>query len=100
MFPTVAMATTGADGGLTYLTIRAAEPSPDGGRRYEVGVIGHGTGGRQLAEHVGTEITTWDEGFRSRTVHFTIPDTPGAADADAGRFVLDRPNTPMTVSWD
>src|SRR5262249_16194487 len=53
MFPSVAMATTAADGSLAYLTIRPAEPGTDGGRRYEVGVIGHGPGGQELAEHVG-----------------------------------------------
>lgn len=91
MFPTVAMATTTSDGSLAYLTIRPAEPGPDGGRRYEVGVIGHGGSGQELAEHVGNEITTWDQGFRSRSVRFAIPDTPAAPAADASRFVLDRP---------
>lgn len=101
MFPTVAMATTTADGSLAYLTIRPAEPDPDGGRRYEVGVLGHGPSGQHLAEHVGNDITTWDEGFRSRSVRFNIPDTLTAAPApDAGRFVLDRPNNPMTASWE
>jgi protein-L-isoaspartate(D-aspartate) O-methyltransferase len=100
MFPAVAMATTAAGGSLAYLTIRPAEPGPDGGRRYEVGVIGHGAGGQELAEHVGTEITTWDQGFRSRSVCFAIPDTPPAAAADTGCFVLDRPNNPMTVIWE
>jgi protein-L-isoaspartate(D-aspartate) O-methyltransferase len=100
MFPAVAMATTAADGSLAYLTIRPAEPGPDCGRRYEVGVIGHGAGGRELAEHVETEITTWDQGFRSRSVRFAIPDTPPAAAADAGCFVLDRPDNPMTVIWE
>jgi protein-L-isoaspartate(D-aspartate) O-methyltransferase len=99
MFPTVAMATT-IDGALAYLTIRPAELGPDGSRRYEVGVIGHGVSGRQLAEHVGTEITTWDHGFRSRTVRFAIPDTPAGPATDSGRFVLHRPHNPMTVTWE
>lgn len=100
MFPAVAMATTTSDGSLAYLTIRPAIPGPEGGRRYEVGVIGHGAGGEELAERVGTEITTWDQGFRSRTVRFAIPDTPPAPAADAGRFVLDRPDNAMTVIWE
>ncbi|MGH3888509.1 MAG: hypothetical protein ACRDSZ_18450, partial [Pseudonocardiaceae bacterium] len=32
MFPSVAMATTSEDGSLAYLTIRRAEPAPDGGK--------------------------------------------------------------------
>ena len=94
------MATTAADGSLAYLTIRPAEPDPDGGRRYEVGVIGHGASGQELAEHIGNEITDWDQGFRSRTVRFGIPDTPPLPDEDAGRLVLDRPNNPMIVTWE
>jgi protein-L-isoaspartate(D-aspartate) O-methyltransferase len=100
MFPTVAMATTAADGSLAYLTIRPAEPDPDRGRRYEVGVIGHGASGQELAEHIGNEITNWDHEFRSRTVHFGIPDTPPLPDEDASRLVLDRPHNPMIVTWE
>jgi protein-L-isoaspartate(D-aspartate) O-methyltransferase len=100
MFPTVAMSTTTADGSLAYLTIRPARPAPAGGKRYEVGVVGHGSAGQQLAEQVGRQITTWDRGFRNRGVHFAIPDAPPAADPDAGRFVLRRPHHPVTVTWE
>ena len=98
MFPSVAMATTAADGSLAYLTIRPAEPDAEGGKRFEVGVIGHGTNGQELAEHAANEITTWDKSVRARTVHFGIPDTPPPPDSD--RLVLDRPNNPMTVTWE
>ncbi|MET8757572.1 methyltransferase, FxLD system [Lentzea sp. NPDC004782] len=100
MFPSVAMATTAADGSLAYLTIRAAEPGPDGGRRYEVGVIGHGPSDQDLADQVATEIITWDQGFRSSTIRFAIPDTPPQPDSNPGRVVLDRPAKPMTVTWE
>ena len=105
MFPTVAMATTAADGSLAYLTIRPAEPGPDGGRRFEVGVIGHGASGhgasgQQLAEQVASEITTWDKGFRSSTVRFAIPDAAPQPDTNPGRVVLDRPTKPMIVTWE
>ncbi|MGQ0775897.1 MAG: methyltransferase, FxLD system, partial [Pseudonocardiales bacterium] len=100
MFPTVAMATTTVDGSLAYLTIRRAEPAPDGGKLYEVGVLGHGPTGGDLAEHVGREITTWDTGFRTCGVRFAIPDTPPAADPGQGRFVLPRPHHPITVTWE
>jgi protein-L-isoaspartate(D-aspartate) O-methyltransferase len=100
MFPSVAMATTAADGSLAYLTIRAGEPDPDGGRRYEVGVIGHGPNAQELATQVANEITTWDKGFRSATVRFAIPDTRPQTEASPGRVVLDRPHRPMTVTWE
>ncbi|MFJ1795362.1 methyltransferase, FxLD system [Kitasatospora griseola] len=100
MFPASAMATTTADGALAYLTIRRIDDADDGTRRYEVGVVGHGTGGRELAESVAAEITTWDTGFRDRTVSFAIPATLPAADPDRGLFVLTRPSTPMTVTWE
>lgn len=100
MFPSVAMATTSADGSLAYLTIRAADPDPDGGRRYEVGVIGHGLNVQELAERVSAEISTWDEGFRSSTVRFAIPDTAPQPDTNPSRVVLDRPTKPMTVTWE
>ncbi|MGH3856753.1 MAG: methyltransferase, FxLD system, partial [Pseudonocardiaceae bacterium] len=100
MFPTVAMATTTEDGSLAYLTIRRAEPAPDGGKLFEVGVIGHGPTGQRLAEHVGQHIDTWDTGFRARRVRFAIPDTPPAADPDQGQFVLHRPHHPITVTWE
>ncbi|MGH3914243.1 MAG: methyltransferase, FxLD system [Pseudonocardiaceae bacterium] len=100
MFPTVAMATTTDDGSLAYLTIRRAQPTPDGEKRYEVGVIGHGPTGVHLAEHVGQEITAWDTGFRTRRVRIAIPDTPPAADPNQGRFILPRPHHSLTVTWE
>jgi protein-L-isoaspartate(D-aspartate) O-methyltransferase len=100
MFPTVTMATTAVDGSLAYLTTRAAEPGSETDNRYEVGVIGHGTGGQHLAEQVAHEITTWDNRFRSRTVHFGIPEVRPQPDINAGRLVLARPNNPMTVNWE
>lgn len=100
MFPSVAMATTTADGSLAYLTIRPAEPDPHGGRSYEIGVIGHGPNAKDLADQVATEIVTWDQGFRSATVRFAIPDTPPQPDNNPGRVVLDRPTKPMTVTWE
>lgn len=100
MFPSVAMATTAADGSLAYLTIRAADPDPNGSRRYEVGVIGHGPTAQELAEQVSAEISTWDKGFRSSTVRFAIPNTAPQPDTNPGFVVLDRPTKPMTVTWE
>jgi protein-L-isoaspartate(D-aspartate) O-methyltransferase len=99
MFPWGSMATTrGAD--LAYLVIRAASPTPEGGRLFEVGVRGHGPTGAQLARQVAEEIRTWDKIYRARTVRFELPDTPPESDPAAGRFVLDRPTHPITVVWE
>ncbi len=100
MFPTAAMATAAGDGSLAYLTIRPADPAADGTRRYEVGVIGHGPSAPALAASVAQEITAWNDSFRSRTVHFALPDHPEPAVPDAGRFLLGRPQTPITVTWE
>ncbi|MFI7221255.1 methyltransferase, FxLD system [Micromonospora maritima] len=98
MFPWGAMATTrGAD--LAYLTIRPTPTGPDGSRLYEVGVIGHGPNGADLAYQVSEEIRTWNATYRSRTVRFEIPDAPAKADPSVGCFVLPRPHHPIAVIW-
>lgn len=99
MFPIAAMATTTPAGALAYLTIRAGEPV-DGAARHEVGVIAHGPGAGDLAETVAGHIRTWDrDGFRTRTVRFALEDRPAPSDPVNGRFVLARPDHPVTVAW-
>ncbi|MFF3437608.1 methyltransferase, FxLD system [Streptosporangium sp. NPDC002721] len=100
MFPWGSMATTrGAD--LAYLAIRPATPPPaDGGKLYEIGVIGHGPTGQNLAELVAEQVQIWDTEYRTRTVRFEMPNNPEASDPASGRFVLDRPHHPITVIWE
>lgn len=99
MFPWGSMATTdGSD--LAYLTTRPAPPAADGGKLYEVGVIGHGPHGARLADLVAAEIVTWDQEHRQHTARFEMPDNPEATNAAAGRFVVDRPGRPVTVVWE
>ncbi|MEU4472448.1 methyltransferase, FxLD system [Micromonospora sp. NPDC023888] len=98
MFSWGAMATT-RDADFAYLTTRPTPARPGGSRLYEVGVIGHGPNGRDLAYQVSEEIRTWNATYRSRTVRFEIPDAPVEADASVGRFVLARPHHPITVTW-
>ncbi len=99
MFGWGAMATV-HDQNLAYLTIRPAPPTADGGKLYEVGVIGHGPESYRLADQVAEEICTWDTHYRSRTVHFELEDAPAPADPAVGRFVLDRPHHPITIIWE
>ncbi|MFC0860934.1 methyltransferase, FxLD system [Sphaerimonospora cavernae] len=97
MFPWGSMATT-SGGDLAYLTVRPA--AQDGGKLYEVGVVGHGPGGHDLAENVAAEIRTWDQEHRDRTARFELPDAPPDADPGNGRFVLPRSHHPILVIWE
>ncbi|MEU9074399.1 methyltransferase, FxLD system [Kitasatospora sp. NPDC048538] len=99
MFGWGAMATVDA-GSLAYLTLRPGEPTADGRKTYETGVIGHGPAGSALADLVAEQIRVWNAGFRSRTLRIELPDTPATTDPAAGRFVLDRPHHPITVIWE
>ncbi|MFJ6776926.1 methyltransferase, FxLD system, partial [Kitasatospora sp. NPDC091257] len=99
MFGWGAMATVDA-GSLAYLTLRPGEPDNDGRKTYETGVIGHGPAGAALADLAADQIRTWNIGFRNRTLRIELPDTPATADPAAGRFVLDRPHHPITVTWE
>ncbi|MFE2345592.1 methyltransferase, FxLD system [Kitasatospora cineracea] len=99
MFGWGAMATV-QDDSLAYLTLRPGEPTAEGRKTYETGVVGHGPDGAALAEIVGRQIRTWDTGFRDRTPRIALPDAPPAADPAAGRFVLERANHPITITWE
>ncbi|KJY28464.1 methyltransferase, FxLD system [Streptomyces sp. NRRL S-495] len=99
MFGWGAMATVqGAS--LAYLTLRPGEPTADGCKTYETGVIGHGPDGAALADLVAEETRTWSAGYRDRMLHIELPDATEAEEREAGRFVLDRPNHPITVTWE
>ncbi|MFJ4513875.1 methyltransferase, FxLD system [Streptomyces sp. NPDC088816] len=90
------------DGGsLAYLTIRESEDEK--GRYWEVGVIGHGEGGADLAEQVVSEIRAWDAsggndapepGFR-----MAVADSRDRLTADDPRFVVDKPYSRLVVDW-
>ncbi|GJF30357.1 O-methyltransferase [Kitasatospora sp. NE20-6] len=95
-----AMATV-QGGSLAYLTLRPGEVDAEGRKTYETGIVGHGPDGAALAHLVAHQIRTWDSGFRDRTLRITLPDAPPApADPTVGRFVLDRPTRPITVTWE
>ncbi|MFJ5121350.1 methyltransferase, FxLD system [Kitasatospora sp. NPDC088548] len=99
MFGWGAMATVDA-GSLAYLTLRPGEPDAEGRKTYETGVIGHGPAGAALADLVAEQIRTWNTDFRARALRIELPDAPATADPAAGRFALDRPHHPITVTWE
>jgi protein-L-isoaspartate(D-aspartate) O-methyltransferase len=90
------------DGGsLAYLTIREGEDEK--GRYWEVGVIGHGESGADLAERVVSEIRTWDvtggndapePGFR-----MAVADSRDRLTANDPRFIIDKPYSRLVVDW-
>lgn len=86
---------------LAYLTIREGEDEK--GRYWEVGMIGHGKGGADLAERVVTEIRAWDAsggndapepGFR-----MAVADSRDRLTGDDARFVVDKPYSRLVVDW-
>ncbi|WP_066938283.1 methyltransferase, FxLD system [Streptomyces sp. NBRC 110611] len=88
-------------GGLAYLTRRtAAEKAPDGATLYEFGVIGHGSGGHELAGRVAAEVRTWDRDFRGREVEFEIQPLAAAPPAPKpGRFAFDNALNRIIIEW-
>ncbi|MBP5935363.1 methyltransferase, FxLD system [Streptomyces acidiscabies] len=88
-------------GAVTYLARRELEEkTPEGGRLWEFGVIGHGPGSDELAAKVADIIRTWDRDFRDREAAFEIQslDTP-AIEQRPGLFALYTPLNRIVVDW-
>lgn len=69
----------------------------------EVGVIGHGPRGRDLAEMVSGRVRDWDAAYRTRTAEFEIwparQSCGGAPPAREDTFVFPTPSNTLVVSW-
>ncbi|UNO42154.1 methyltransferase, FxLD system [Streptomyces sp. MST-110588] len=88
-------------GAVTYLARRVSEKkTPEGGKLWEFGVIGHGPGGDELAARVVDAIRTWDREYRDREATFEIQplDAP-AIEQVPGLFALDTPLNRIVVDW-
>jgi protein-L-isoaspartate(D-aspartate) O-methyltransferase len=88
-------------GALTYLARRLSEKkTPEGGKLWEFGVIGHGPGGDELAAKVAQVVRTWDRDFRGREASFEIQrlDAP-AIEQRPGLFAIDTPLNRIVVDW-
>ncbi|MFB7270638.1 methyltransferase, FxLD system [Streptomyces sp. NPDC056244] len=88
-------------GALTYLARRLSEKkTPEGGKLWEFGVIGHGPGSDVLAVKVADAIRTWDRDYRGREATFELQalDTP-AVEERPGRFVIDNSLNRVIVDW-
>ncbi|MFE2842562.1 methyltransferase, FxLD system [Streptomyces scopuliridis] len=88
-------------GAVTYLARRLSEKkTPEGGKLWEFGVIGHGPGSDELAARVADAIRTWDREYRNREATFEIQplDAP-AIERAPGLFALDTPLNRIVVDW-
>jgi protein-L-isoaspartate(D-aspartate) O-methyltransferase len=88
-------------GAVTYLARRLSEKkTPEGGKLWEFGVIGHGPGSDELAARVADAIRTWDREYRDREATFEIQslDAP-AVERAPGLFALDTPLNRILVDW-
>ena len=86
---------------VTYLARRPSqEKTPEGGKLWEFGVIGHGPGSDELAAKVADAIRTWDREYRRREATFEIQplDAP-ATNQRPGLFALDTPLNRIVVNW-
>jgi protein-L-isoaspartate(D-aspartate) O-methyltransferase len=111
---------------VAYLTSRPGAASGRAGDRREIGVIGHGPGGRRLADEIAEQVRIWHRHYRTRTATFTIrelespghPVSPGPSEspgplrppdtappsASASRdgprdFTFRTPHNRLTISW-
>ncbi|MFK4119995.1 methyltransferase, FxLD system [Streptomyces longwoodensis] len=88
-------------GAFTYLTRRLLdEKTPQGGKLWEFGVVGHGPGSEELASQVADAIRTWDRDYRRREAVFELlPLDAPPIDPQPGTFVLDTPLNRVLVTW-
>lgn len=88
-------------GALTYLARRLSDQTtPEGGKLWEFGVIGHGPGSDELAAKVADAIRTWDHNYRGQEANFELQsrETP-ASDERPGRFTVDTPLNRIVIDW-
>ncbi|MEY9841746.1 methyltransferase, FxLD system [Streptacidiphilus sp. EB103A] len=88
-------------GAVTYLARRLLEQkTPEGGKLWEFGVIGHGPGSHELAAQVAEAIRTWDRDYRDREASFEIRDLDAPAiEQRPGRFAIDTPLNRIVADW-
>ncbi|MFF3558118.1 methyltransferase, FxLD system [Streptomyces tsukubensis] len=88
-------------GAVTYLARRLLEKrTPEGGKLWEFGVIGHGPGSEELAAKVADAVRAWDREYRGREATFEIQslDAP-PIEQHPGLFALDTPLNRIVVDW-
>ncbi|MFE2583247.1 methyltransferase, FxLD system, partial [Streptomyces sp. NPDC059378] len=88
-------------GAVTYLARRPSkQKTPEGGKLWEFGVIGHGPGSEELAAQVADAVRTWDREYRDREATFEIlPLDAPPVEQQPGVFLLDTPLNRVLVTW-
>ncbi|OKH90420.1 methyltransferase, FxLD system [Streptomyces uncialis] len=86
---------------VTYLARRLLEKrTPEGGKLWEFGVIGHGPGSDELAAKVADAIRIWDREYRGREATFEIQHLAAPPiEQRPGLFALDTPLNRIVVDW-
>ncbi|MFE3328998.1 methyltransferase, FxLD system [Streptomyces sp. NPDC059176] len=88
-------------GALTYLARRLSDQTtPEGGKLWEFGVIGHGPGSDELAAKVAEAIRTWDRNYRGREASFELQSLLASAPKESpGQFTVDTPLNRIVIDW-
>jgi protein-L-isoaspartate(D-aspartate) O-methyltransferase len=95
-FPWGAMAAVYADT-IAYLTLQPKE-NGDGEKFFEVGVIGHGPVGGELATSMADHIRTWDSEIRGVSPAIRFAQGKARKTLD-GQFTIDKPDSRIAVDW-
>lgn len=86
-------------GSLAYLTVRRLTDQPDGRqRRHELGAIGHGPAGNNLADRLAAQITQWNRDRAAQPVLVAYPAGTPAEPPSRGLTIPKRHIT-LTISW-
>ena len=86
---------------LTYLTRRlSTRTTPEGGKLWEFGVVGHGPESDALAAKVADSMRTWDRDYRSREARFEIQSlNVPPVESEPGLFTVDTPLNRILIDW-
>lgn len=82
---------------IAYLTLTKKDGGDDA-PRWEVGVIGHGPRGAELASTVAEHIRTWDREYRGANPAIRVAQGE-ARTRLTGRFIIDKPDSRIAVDW-
>lgn len=88
-------------GAVAYLARRVSDQAtPEGGKLWEFGVIGHGPGSDELVAQLADAVRTWDREYRGRETTFGLQGlTAPRVEPRAGRFTLDTPLNRVVVDF-
>ena len=87
-------------GAVTYLARRLSDKTtPEGGKLWEFGVIGHGPGSDELAAKVADAVRTWGRDHRGDSASFELMPLDASPEERPGQFIIDTPLNRVLISW-